>query len=174
MKRILFTFLLSILTISLFAPIIHRDLRAEQKAYFAMKMSLSALLLMRCFSYVESGWSKDKSHEENQKCYYKMGLSGDYGKYQIIPGTWRALCNEFFGHWVPMTPGNQDFLVRAKMIQWLQAGLTHLQIAALWNCGMIDYTQIKGEGIGKNSKGVPYDVPGYIKKIDNAYLTLTK
>jgi hypothetical protein len=161
MKRIIFTVLLSAVTVSLFAPLISRDLAKDQKQFFAAQMTMSALMLMRCFSYIESGGD-----------YTKQGASGEYGKYQIMPGTWRNLCNEFFGHLVPMTPNNQDFIVRAKIIQWLKMGLTRLQIASLWNCGLTDYTQMKGKGIGKNSKGVSYNVPEYIETFDSTYLTL--
>lgn len=100
--------------------------------------------------------------------YNAKGASGENGAYQFMPSTWESWSREYareaLGVDTPlsMSKSNQDFVAEFKIQQWLDQGLTPQQIAAKWNSG----SEVGWENkVGVNSKGVKYDVPGYVKKV---------
>lgn len=103
--------------------------------------------------------------------YNASGASGENGAYQFMPATWESWSREYaksaLGVDTPlsMSKTNQDFVAEFKIQQWLDQGLTPQQIAAKWNSG----SEVGWENkVGVNSKGVKYDVPGYVKKVLDA------
>lgn len=102
--------------------------------------------------------------------YDARGASGEFGAYQFMPGTWSQWSQEYLqgtgqaGQSLSPTPENQDAVAQFKIGQWLDQGLNPTQIASMWNSGTPDF-----EGkVGVNSKGVPYNVPEYVNKFNNA------
>ena len=91
--------------------------------------------------------------------YDKMGNPQSFGAYQFNKpaGTWNAWSNEYANkvlkksEVLPMTPENQDAVVKFKINQWLRKGYTPQEIAAKWNSGSFS---------GR--------VPNYIQKFSNA------
>ena len=103
--------------------------------------------------------------------YNAKGASGENGAYQFMPATWESWSREYareaLGVDTPlsMSKSNQDFVAEFKIQQWLDQGLTPQQIAAKWNSG----SEVGWENkVGVNSKGVKYDVPGYVSKVIGA------
>lgn len=103
--------------------------------------------------------------------YNAKGASGEKGAYQFMPATWESWSREYareaLGVDTPlsMSKSNQDFVAEFKIQQWLDQGLTPQQIAAKWNSG----SEVGWENkVGVNSKGVKYDVPGYVSKVIGA------
>lgn len=89
--------------------------------------------------------------------YAAKGASGEYGAYQIMPGTWK----EWAGDLEP-TPENQDKVAKKKLGEWIKKGMTAEQIAAKWNSGSEKGWEKK---VGVNKLGVAYDVPAYVNKV---------
>jgi hypothetical protein len=134
-----------------------------------------------------------KSIESNNNYNVGQGKSGESGAYQFMPATWDQYSSEYANsvleisaRTLPMTPENQDAVAKYKIQQWLDAGNSPEQIFAMWNAGENVGTKWKGMS-GTNSRGVEFDVPGYVSKsisaLDNIYksptpngdrLTLTK
>jgi hypothetical protein len=99
------------------------------------------------------------SHQESRGNYFAIGGSGDRGKYQILPSTWKGWCREYFGKQLEMSPTNQDLMIETVISDWVDKGLTIEQIAAKWNSG--SHIGWKNK-IGVNKYGVPYNVPQYV------------
>lgn len=111
--------------------------------------------------------------------YTARGGSGENGRYQFMPGTWKAWSTEFARDTMglnikkplPLTPENQDSIVRWKVQQWLDSGLTPEQVAAKWNSGSPFGWENK---IGTNKMGVKYNVPAYVNKFKSFYNQLSQ
>lgn len=92
--------------------------------------------------------------------YTTPGASGEYGAYQFMPDTWKEYAAEILKDPnAPMTPANQDAVARGMVSKWLSDGKTPEQIARKWNSGDFNKT-----GSGVNSKGVKWNVDGYVAK----------
>lgn len=123
--------------------------------------SASADELAEAIKQVESGGN-----------YNAKGASGENGAYQFMPDTWTQWSSEYARNVLqqsnaklPMTPENQDAVAKWKIQQWLNQGLTPQQVAAKWNSGS-EFGWENKKGV--NSKGVAYDVPAYVNKVNNA------
>ena len=106
---------------------------------------------------------------ESNGNYSASGASGEYGAYQFMPATWASWSKEYAGKVLgqsignmEMTQENQDSVAKFKIGQWLSNGLSPQQIAAKWNSGSEFDWENK---VGTNSKGVEYNVPGYVNKV---------
>jgi hypothetical protein len=106
------------------------------------------------------------SHQESRGNYNAIGGSGDLGKYQILPTTWKNWSKMYFGKQLIMSPENQDLMIETVITDWVDKGLTVAQIAAKWNSGSHVGWQKK---IGINKFGVPYNVPQYVNNFVNHY-----
>lgn len=109
--------------------------------------------------------------------YTTSGASGEYGAYQIMPNTWKEYAGEILNDPnAPMTPANQDAVVKGMVSKWLADGKTPEQIAIKWNHGDFTYSG-SGTGQAHDSEGKPvfdangnpvkYDIPGYVAKFKN-------
>ena len=113
------------------------------------KTNLTAEAMANAIRQVESGGN-----------YEAKGASGEYGAYQIMPGTWKGWAGD-----LEQTPENQDKIARQKFQEWIDKGLTSEEMAAKWNSGSEkDWKNKKGV----NKKGVAYDVPAYVNKVTKA------
>lgn len=98
------------------------------------------------------------------------GKSGEYGAYQFMPETWKSSAKKWLGNEnAEMTPSNQNAVAYLTIKDYADKGYNPAQIAAAWNSGSPDGWENK---IGTNSKGVAYDVPGYVKKVIGNYQTI--
>jgi len=90
------------------------------------------------------------------------GQSGEYGCFQILPGTWRAYSIDVAGKVLPQTEANERYIVEGKIDEWLADGITPRGIFLTWNQG-----SATGWGggtdcyAGTNKWGVHYDSCDY-------------
>lgn len=94
------------------------------------------------------------------------GASGEFGRYQFMPGTWHAGASQYLGDAnAPQTLENENKVAYEKIKHWKDQGYNPGQIASLWNSGSPNF-----EGkVGVNKMGVKYDVPGYVQKVYGNY-----
>jgi Transglycosylase-like domain len=119
-------------------------------------MDMGAVNLAKAIRQTESGGD-----------FNAKGASGESGAYQWTPATWQSHASQILGNAnAPMTPANQNAVAYGVIKSWKDAGLNAAQIAAKWNSGSADGWENK---IGVNSKGVPYNVPQYVKSVTDAY-----
>lgn len=106
---------------------------------------------------------------ESNNNFTQKGASGEMGGYQWMPGTWQTHAKNVLGDPnAAMTPENQNAVAYVTLKQWKDQGLNPAQIAAKWNSGSEAGWENK---VGKNSQGVAYDVPAYVKKVTDLYQT---
>jgi hypothetical protein len=128
----------------------------EESKKFAETLKINNIVfkLMVTFSEIESGHN-----------YTANGQSGEKGRYQYMPRTWKSLCKKYFGKEVSNTPEYQELVTYNILHEYIKKGYAIDQIASIWNCGSPKY-----EGkIGINQFSVAYNVPAYVNKFVNAY-----
>ena len=114
------------------------------------------------------------------------GKSGEYGGYQFTEPTWKDYSSKY-GINTPLkeaTPEQQNAVVYNKIKEWKDSGKDVTQIASMWNAGEGEPDAYTGKfkdgrvsssklpGGKKNSYGVEYDVPGYVKNVATEYMNL--
>lgn len=93
--------------------------------------------------------------------YTKKGQSGEYGRYQFMPDTYKALAKKYLGDAnAAPTIENQNKLVYSAIEDDKKAGLNPAQIMSKWNSGRPDAYKQNWRGV--NSQGVAYDTPAYV------------
>lgn len=98
------------------------------------------------------------------------GKSGEHGAAQWMPETWKAHAKDVLGDEnAAMTPENQSVVAQGTIRKLIGQGKNAAQIAAIWNSGSDENWEHK---VGKNSKGVEYNVPKYVKSVTDAYQTI--
>lgn len=118
--------------------------------------------LVSAMGLVETGTSSPEA-------YQKRGASGEYGRYQFMPDTWKQWASES-GINTPLEQASieeQNRVAYNKVKQWKDQGLTPAQIASKWNSG--DENAYKNAHVGTNSQGVAYDTPAHVMKVSEAY-----
>ncbi|MBL0320482.1 MAG: hypothetical protein IPP74_14500 [Alphaproteobacteria bacterium] len=123
-----------------------------------------ALSLAKAIRKAETGSSQDP--------YNARGASGEFGGYQFMPDTYKALAKKHLGDEnAPATVENQNKLAYSEVKALKDAGNSPAQIASIWNSGKPDSYK---QGLkGTNSQGVQYDVPAYVAKVSQAYRELS-
>lgn len=95
--------------------------------------------------------------------YTAKGKSGEYGRYQFMPDTYKALAKKYLGDAnAAPTIENQNKLVYSSIEDDKAAGLNPAQILSKWNSGRPDAYKQNWRGV--NSQGVAYDTPAYVAK----------
>lgn len=130
--------------------------------------SKTAELLADAIGFNETGGKKDAA------AYKAKGGSGENGRHQYMPGTWKNYSEQYAKAilggvpkgGIPQTPENQELVTKFKMQQFLNMGYTPQQIAATWNSGKPNGWEGKR---GYNDKGQYYDVPAYVNKFLGNY-----
>lgn len=123
--------------------------REEQKVH---EMTLRVLTVIRQI-------------ESNDR-YHVRGLSGEYGAYQFMPGTWRMYSRKYFGEVLDVTdPEHQDKVAYYKVRDLIEYGYGLKEIASIWNSGSPRW---QGK-IGVNSHNVAYNVPQYVNNFEYIY-----
>lgn len=93
------------------------------------------------------------------------GASGEQGKYQFMPDTWRKWSYMYAGEELDQTPENEEEVARFKVKTLLDNGLSPLEVASYHNSG-----RRRWEGhTGVNGQGVRYDTPAYVRKFADAF-----
>lgn len=106
--------------------------------------------------------------------YTKRGASGEYGRYQFMPDTWKAYSAKA-GVTTPLERASieeQNKVAYSKIKEWKDAGYNPAQIASMWNAGPGKPNAYKEGWKGVNSQGVAYDTPAYAQKVSEAYQRL--
>ncbi len=120
-----------------------------------------ALNLAKAIRQTETGGSKDP--------YNTKGASGEFGGYQFMPATYKALAKQHLGDEnAEPTVENQNRIAYMEIKRLKDAGKTPAEIASYWNSGRTN--AYKQDSKGKNSLGVSYDVPAYVAKVSKNYL----
>lgn len=108
--------------------------------------------------------------------YSARGASGEIGRYQFMPDTYKAYARKYLGDENADTSNeNQNKIAYSFVKEKKDAGYNPAQIASMWNAGEDEpdaYTGTFKNGkasIGKNSKGVDYSVPDYVKRFSSIY-----
>ena len=95
--------------------------------------------------------------------YTAHGANGEYGAYQMLPATFNSWAKQAgLGSNIPMTQENQDAVARWRITDWTNKGYFPEQELAGWNTGN-PYANWKNM-VGRNSQGIPYNVPAYVNK----------
>lgn len=119
-----------------------------------------ALNLAKAIRKAETGTSTDP--------YNQKGASGESGAYQFMPDTWKQWAGNYLGNSnADMSIENQNKVAYSHIKELKDKGYNPAQIASMWNSGKSDAYKTGLKGI--NSKGVPYDVEDYTKKVSQYY-----
>jgi hypothetical protein len=119
-----------------------------------------------------SAIGRAETGDPSPDAYTKSGASGEYGRYQYMPDTWKQWAGETLKDPnAPMTMENQNKVAYDRVKQWKDQGLNPAQIASKWNSG--DENAYKTQTPGKNAQGVYYDTPAYAMKVSNYYKGVT-
>ncbi len=115
--------------------------------------------------------------------YNAKGASGEFGRYQFLPDTWKMWAPESGVDVNDRSMAAQNKVAYNKVKQWKDQGLNPAQIASKWNSGdenaymgtFKDGKPSSSKAVGgtPNSQGVEYDVPGYAMKVSNYYKQLS-
>lgn len=105
------------------------------------------------------------------EAYKKRGASGEYGRYQFMPDTWKAYAKEagVTSALEQSTIEDQNKVAYHKISQWKAQGYSPAQIASMWNAGPGKPNAYKENYKGVNSQGVAYDTPAYAHKVSQYY-----
>jgi len=117
---------------------------------------------------------------DDPNAYTKQGQSGEFGRYQFMPDTYRNYAQKYLGdsHAEPSVE-NQNKIAYSFVKEKKEAGYSPAQIASMWNAGEGEpdaYTGTFKNGkpsVGTNSMGVHYDVPGHALKVSQYYNELS-
>lgn len=102
--------------------------------------------------------------------YTKKGLSGEYGRYQLMPDTYKSYAKKYVGDGnAAPTIENQNKIVYNFIKEKKDSGYNPAQIMSMWNAGEARPNAYKENWRGVNSQGVSYDTPAYVQKGSNLY-----
>jgi len=109
--------------------------------------------------------------QNSPDAYTAQGKSGEYGAYQYMPDTWAQDSQSFLGQSVPInqaTPEQQNEVAYKKVESLLKQGYSQSQVASIWNSNKPDPN---ATGTGQNAEGADYNVPAYVDKVKQNYLS---
>jgi len=118
-----------------------------------------------------SAIAEAETGSSSPEAYTKRGASGEFGRYQFMPDTWKAYAGEA-GVSTSLEQSSmeeQNKVAYNKIKQWKDQGYTPAQIASMWNAGPGRPNAYKENWKGVNSQGVAYDTPSYAMKVSEAY-----
>lgn len=106
----------------------------------------------------------------SQAAYTKRGASGEYGRYQFMPNTYKLYAKKYLGDEnAQPTVENQNKIAYDFVNEKKQAGYNPAQILSMWNAGEAKPDAYKQNWRGTNSMGVKYDTPAYVQKGSEIY-----
>lgn len=102
--------------------------------------------------------------------YSKQGASGEFGRYQFMPDTYKAYAQKYLGDAnAQPTVENQNKIAYSFVDEKKKAGYSPAQIASMWNAGEAHPNAYKEDYAGTNSQGVNYNTPAYAAKVSQYY-----
>jgi len=108
--------------------------------------------------------------ENNPNAYSQQGKSGEFGRYQFMPATYKAYAKKYIGDEnAQPTVENQNKIAYSFVKEKKDAGFTPAQIASMWNAGEGKPNAYKESFRGVNELGVQYDTPGYVQNVSAHY-----
>lgn len=115
--------------------------------------------ITKALAYTENNGKPNVEHPH-------AGKTGELKSiFQFTPQTWHAYAKEAMGgDDVELTPDNETYVVRHKVLKWIDEGKTVSEIASIWNAGNPNAYKQGHKGINKKY-GVAYDTPAYSKKV---------
>ena len=129
-----------------------------------------------------SAMGEAETGPSSPEAYTKKGASGEYGRYQFLPDTYKARAGKYLGDAnAAPTVENQNKIQYEWVKDMKNKGYNPAQIASMQNAGEGEPDAYRGQfkngkpssstapGGQPNSSGVQYDVPAYTKKVSEAY-----
>lgn len=102
--------------------------------------------------------------------YTQRGASGEFGRYQFMPDTYKAYAKKYLGDEnAQPTVENQNKIAYSFVKEKKDAGFNPAQIASMWNAGEGRPNAYKENFRGVNAQGVAYDTPAYAAKVSQYY-----
>jgi len=114
-----------------------------------------------------SAIGRAETGDSSPEAYTQKGKSGEFGRYQFMPETWKQWAPESGVDVNDTSIESQNKVAYNKVKQWKEAGLNPAQIASKWNSG--DENKYKQNWKGVNEQGVAYDTPTYTQKVSDYY-----
>lgn len=120
---------------------------------------LLANSIVKAIAYEENGGKLDIDNT-------KAGSSGELKSiFQFEPGTWDTDSKQVFGKEMPITPDNETYVMKQKVLKWIDEGKTVSEMASMHNSG--NPNAYAENHVGFNKYGIKYDTPTYAKKVVN-------
>jgi hypothetical protein len=114
-----------------------------------------------------SAIGKAETGKSSPEAYSQKGASGEFGRYQFMPDTWKQWAPESGVDVNDMSIEAQNKVAYNKIKSWKEQGLNPAQIASKWNSG--NENAYKENHKGVNKFGVAYDTPAYTEKVSKYY-----
>lgn len=120
---------------------------------------LLANAIVKGFAYEENGGKVDIDNP-------RAGSSGELKSiFQFLPATWEKDSKQVFGKEVPINPDNETYVMKQKVLKWIDEGKSVSEMASIHNSG--NPNAYKENHVGVNKYGVKYDTPTYAKNVVN-------
>jgi hypothetical protein len=116
-----------------------------------------------------SAMGRAETGTSSPEAYKKRGASGEFGRYQFMPDTWKQWSSEY-GIQTPLEQASieeQNKVAYNKVKEWKDQGLNPAQIASKWNSG--DADAYKRNHTGTNAQGVAYNTPEHVRRVSQYY-----
>lgn len=118
---------------------------------------LMANAIVKAIAYEENGGKPDINNPS-------AGQSGEMKSiFQFLPQTWADDSKNVFGKEVPLTPDNETYVMKQKVLNWIDQGKTVSEMASIHNSG--NENAYKQNWKGTNKYGVAYDTPAYAANV---------
>ena len=115
--------------------------------------------ITKALAYQENGGKLDLNDT-------KAGKSGEMKSiFQFTPDTWANYSHQVYGKPTPMNNDTETYVVKQKVLKWIDQGRNVSQIASMWNAGEDNPDAYKENWRGTNSHGVHYDTPTYAANV---------
>ncbi len=117
-----------------------------------------------------SAIGRAETGEPSEQAYSQKGASGEFGRYQFMPTTYKAYAKRYLGD-ENAEPNmvNQNKIAYSFVKEKKDKGYNPAQIASMWNAGEGNPDAYKEGHKGTNKYGVEYDTPGYAQKVSKYY-----
>ncbi len=114
-----------------------------------------------------SAIGRAETGSSSPEAYTQKGASGEFGRYQFMPDTWKQWAPEAGVDVNDTSIEAQNKVAYNKVKEWKEQGLNPAQIASKWNSG--NENAYKEGHKGVNKFGVAYDTPTYTAKVSQYY-----
>jgi len=120
-----------------------------------------------------SAIGRAETGEPTPEAYSKTGASGEFGRYQFMPNTYRGYAKKYLGDEnAQPTIDNQNKIAYSFVKEKKDQGYNPAQIASMWNAGEGKPNAYKENYRGINSQGVKFDTPAYAQTVSSYYQQL--